>query len=298
MGSQGTGNSHLTTVAGPRMGNHDYLGGLTDDGLYTPAIKPHSLEKLNRHNYYAAMFTTFAEKSWPQRAYVGLCCGAGRARVDGTGEIVESAAMTALRLHFTHYVFVDKSKRCIDALKKRVAAAGTNASVTFIQDDVNTCIETVKAALPPAGRGKPGLLSLCFVDPYNAKLKFQSIRDLSRFWMDFLILLALGHDVTRNLDRYRAPESTLIADLIDCPTWREEFKAYDPTGRDINTFILAKYDEAMKRLKYQPAEPHPVKVTGMGVLLYYLVLYSKHPLAKKFWKATLAGTSPQMRLDV
>lgn len=272
--------------------------GVQGDGLYLPTIKAHSLEKLRRHDRYASMFTTCSKHKWPQLAYIGLCCGAGRARVEGSGQVVETAAMSALRLPFTHYVFVDKSARCIGALKNRVTAAGTMASITLIQGDVNTCIPRVKAALPRVGRGKPGLLSLCFVDPYNANVKFQSIRDLSRFKMDFLILLALGYDVTRNLDRYRAPGNTLIADLIDCPTWRDEFKQFDPTGRDINRFILAKYDKAMKGLGHQPAEPHAVKATGMGVLLYYLVFYSKHALGNKLWKATLDGMSPQMRLDV
>jgi hypothetical protein len=36
----------------------------------------------------------------------------------------------------------------------------------------------------------------------------------------------------------------------------------------------------------------------MGVLLYFLVLYSKNPLGKKLWRATLDGTSPQQHFDL
>ncbi len=36
----------------------------------------------------------------------------------------------------------------------------------------------------------------------------------------------------------------------------------------------------------------------MGVYLYSLALYTKHPLAEKFWKTTLKGTDPQMGLDL
>lgn len=284
------------TAPVPPVGRH-----LAPDGLYLPTIKQHSLEKLRRHDYYASAFVTCSKNNWPQLAYIGLCSGAGRAKVEGTGQIVETTAMSALRLPFTHYVFVDKSKRCIDALKKRVAASGTKANVTFIHGDVNNSIEQVKAALPPTGRGKLGLLSLCFVDPYNAKVNFQTIRALTRFRMDFLILLALGHDVNRNLALYRDPANTRIDDLIDCPAWRENFLKFDPKGTEIERFILAKYDEAMKGLGYQPSESedhHAVKVTGMGVLLYFLVLYSKHVLGKKLWRATLDGTSPQLRMDL
>jgi three-Cys-motif partner protein len=275
---------------------------LQDDGHYLPRIKAHSLEKRLRHDYYAAVFVNALKNDWPQLAYVGLCSGAGRARVEGTGEIVETAAMSALRLPFTQYIFVDNSERCMDALQQRVAAAGTTASVTYIQGDVNDCVGQVAAGLPKVGRGRPGLLSLCFVDPFDAKVRFQTIRTLARrFRMDFLVLLALGHDVRRNLALYRDPANTTIDDLIDCPTWREEFERYDPSGKAINSFILSKYDAAMKTLRYQPAEPedhHAVKVTGKGVLLYYLVLYSKHPLGRKLWGATLDGTDRQQHLEL
>jgi hypothetical protein len=41
-----------------------------------------------------------------------------------------------------------------------------------------------------------------------------------------------------------------------------------------------------------------VKVTGMGVYLYSLALYSRHPLGEQFWKTTLAGTHPQAEMDI
>ncbi len=278
----------------------DTTSKISNDGLYTPTIKRHSLEKLRRHDHYASIFATSMTKKWRQLAYVGLCSGAGRARVEGTNEIVETTAMSALRLPFTHYIFLDSSKRCMNALKARVPAVKPTANVTFIHGDVNLCMGQVTSALPPFRPGA-GLLSLCFVDPYGTKLKFQSIRALTSFRMDFLILLALGHDVSRNLALYREPSNTRIDELIDCPSWREEFEKFDPTGKAINKFILNKYDSEMRALGYFPSDAedhHPVRVTGMGVLLYYLVLYSKHPLGKKFWKTTLDGTSAQQRLHL
>src|SRR4029077_4567853 len=76
----------------------DFLRNLPDDELYLPSIKEHSLEKIRRHNYYARMFATSMKNKWPQRAYVGLYSGAGRARIEGTGEIIETTALSALRL--------------------------------------------------------------------------------------------------------------------------------------------------------------------------------------------------------
>jgi hypothetical protein len=61
---------------------------MESDGHYLPEIRPHSLEKIRRHDYYAALFSKAMAKKWPRRAYIGLYAGAGRARLKDTGEIV------------------------------------------------------------------------------------------------------------------------------------------------------------------------------------------------------------------
>ena len=106
------------------MAEQDFLRGLEDDQLYTPDIKLHSLEKIRLHNYYVSLFTMSMWQRWPQRAYLGLYSGAGRARVEETGEIVETTAMSAFRpkYPFTKYIFVDSDPRCIEALSGRSAA--------------------------------------------------------------------------------------------------------------------------------------------------------------------------------
>jgi hypothetical protein len=73
-----------------------FLRGLLPDDLYTPPIKQHSLEKISIHNRYAGLFNRAMKNKWPQRAYIGLYSGAGRAQVDPTGELVETTAMSVL----------------------------------------------------------------------------------------------------------------------------------------------------------------------------------------------------------
>jgi three-Cys-motif partner protein len=270
---------------------------LPDDGLYHQEIKPHSMEKYRRHCYVTSQFANGMKNKWPQRAYVGLYAGAGHARVEGTGEIVETPALSVLRQPFTHYVYVDKDDVCIGALQKRVAALQTGHTPKFILGDVNERVEDIKNALPRYGRGN-GLLSFCFVDPFSAELNFQTIRSLAAFQMDFLVLLALGHDVRRNLSLYyRDRSNTRIADLIDCLDWREQLVAAG--SRNIVHFILKKFDEAMVRIGYQSPKPeHHCAIKSSGRLLYYLVLYSKHPLGLTFWENTQAGLRSQLDLGL
>jgi len=159
------------------MGGDNFLRGLADDGGYMPEISRHSLEKIRLHNTYASLFTTAARNRWPQLAYVGLYSGAGRAVVKGTGEIVETTALSAFRTEhpFTNYTFVDKDERCVEALRQRIASLPGKYDATVIQAEVGDAVDKVNQAMPAYGPGR-GLLSFCFVDPFTAGLDFEVIR--------------------------------------------------------------------------------------------------------------------------
>jgi three-Cys-motif partner protein len=271
-----------------------------DDDLYLPEIKPHSLQKIGIHNRYADVFATAVRTKWPQRAYVGLYAGAGRARLKTTREIVETSALSVLRQRhpFTHHIFVDHEERCIEALGQRVAALGRNQNCQFIHGDVNSSTAAIRAAFPPFSR-ENGLLSFCFIDPFDIKLKFSTIRALSDRRMDFLVLLMLGIDARRNLRAYLDDESsTVVADFIDCADWRQQFRAQ---RQSILVFLASKFDEAMESLGYLPPSDAcrvVIKPTGKNVPLYVLAFYSKHPLGQKLWKAALGSISAQAELEL
>jgi three-Cys-motif partner protein len=266
------------------------------DGFYTPTIKRHSLEKIRLHNRYANIFAAGMHRQWPQLAYVGLYSGAGRAQIYGTEEIVETSALAVMRqpVPFTDYIYVDRDLDCTAALRSRVDAIRPGARVTIIEDDVNRSPEKVCAALPPYGPGN-GLLSFCFVDPFDLQLQFATIRKLSHLRMDFLVLLMLGVDGRRNFHRYLAdPSSTRIGDLINCPGWRDEYR----DGGRVVHFLLKKFDQAMQGLGYLSAagDFHDVNVHGMGVFQYALAFYSKDEVGRKFWRQSKASLSNQLGL--
>jgi hypothetical protein len=184
---------------------------MEDDGLYLPEIRTHSLEKLRRHNFYAAIFSKAMARKWRHRVYIGLYAGAGRAIIRGTREIVETSALAVVRqeVPFTKYIFVDSDPQCTTALADRVASLDDDFDVTLLQLPVNDAV----------------------------------------------------------------PER----------------------------FAIQKFDEAMARLGFRPRDMRdtvPVKVTGMGVYLYSLALYTRHELGEQFWKTTVARTDPQFDLGI
>jgi three-Cys-motif partner protein len=266
------------------------------DGLYTPEIKRHSLEKIRLHNRYARIFATAMRTRWAQLAYVGLYAGSGHAHVAGTGDVVETSALAVLRQpqRFSHYIYVDNDERCVTALRRRIAPLAGDADVKVIESDVSESATAVRDALPSFSRDK-GLLSFCFVDPFDLQLRFDTLRQLSTFRMDFLVLLMLGVDGRRNFQRYLEDRNSVrIAELIDCPNWRDEFKPHDKPFR----FVLRKFDQAMQRVGYLSAadDVHTVRIAGMGVLQYVLAFYSKNELGRKFWRQTRASVSDQLPL--
>ncbi len=278
------------------------LRGLADDGLFLPTIKLHSLDKYRVHNHNVQIFSTAMRDKWPQRAYIGLYSGAGRARIEETGEIVETTASAVFRLPdpFTHYVFVDQDSQCTSALSKRIKALPGNYAPVILTGDVNALLPRIRAALPPFSR-KRGLLSYCFVDPFAADLRFATFRELGQLRVDFLIVLMLGWDARVNFRAYLEDETnTRIAELIDAPEWREEWLREASARRSrVIPFLMRKFDEAMVRIGYQSAssaDAFSVKVHQKGVLIYQLVYYSKHPLGKEFWDHTRSGITPQIEI--
>ena len=246
-------------------------------------------------------------KKWNQLAYVGLYSGAGRARVIRptdkilSTEIVETSALAVLRQphRFTHYLYVDSDERCTTALKQRIAALNVPVNFNVITGDVNEKIAAVRDGLPSFGV-RNGLLSFCFVDPFDLGLKFSTIKALSHLRMDFLVLLMLAVDGRRNFRAYYQDKSSnRIGDCIDCPNWRT---VYDAEGHPkVVRFLMTKFDEAMVRIGFPSATEsayHPVMVDGKGVLQYFLAFYSKSPTGQKFWKDCRAELSNQLALGL
>ena len=130
------------------------IRGLEDDGLYTPSIKEHTLRKIRLHNYYVSIFSTAMKTPWPQRAYIGLYSGAGRATVEETGEIVATTALSAIQMPdpFTKYIFVDNNPDCISALETRIDRLGGDHDVRYIQEDVTRAVPKIIKAMPSYSR--------------------------------------------------------------------------------------------------------------------------------------------------
>jgi three-Cys-motif partner protein len=170
-----------------------------DDGLIAPEVGAWAEEKHRLVSLYSTLFSSGMKAKWSKRIYAELYAGAGYSRIRGTSKFVLGSPLLALKVKdpFDKYVFCEEKPNKLDALKMRAKRLAPDADIAYVQGDCNERTSGILAEIPQ------GSLSLCFADPFDISLEFETIRALagSRH-VDFLVLLALGMDANRNYEHY------------------------------------------------------------------------------------------------
>lgn len=269
----------------------------TPDDLPESKTREWSLQKHLRLFHYLSIFGTGIKDSFAHRVYVDLYSGAGKARVQETGELVLGSPLLALSIRdpFTKYVFCEEVESFAGALRERCRREFPSAQAVVLQGDAGALVPDILRELP-AGRNT---LFFCFVDPYDLGFDFQMIEQLAAGRrMDFLFLLASQMDAQRNLSNYLQPKNRKIERLLKDPDWRVRWKEAEAAGAGIQWFLVDRFTEAMASIGY--ARPNPSDVyrveSDRSVPLYYLAFYSRHPLGYKFWRQSLKYSTPQRDL--
>ena len=196
---------------------------------------------------------------------------------------------------FDKYIFCEKRARELDALRARVEQTAPSAKVAYILGDCNERVDDILAEFPAHSSGHR-VLSLCFADPYDIGIKFETLRKLSNRYVDFLVLLALYMDANRNYENYVKEEAVKIDEFLGSRTWRETWKIKLQEGIPFPQFLAEEFSNSMQMLSFQPQpfyKMRPVTIPELNVRLYRLALFSRHPRAYAFWDEVLKYTTPQ-----
>jgi three-Cys-motif partner protein len=269
-----------------------------DDGLPTTLARKWALDKYALVGLYARLFSTGMKKKWPLRVYIDLYAGAGFSRIRGTNNIVHGSPLLALGVpdKFDKYIFCEQNPDSLDSLRQRVRRLYPAAEVEFISGDCNEKIEEICSHIPK----ESGVLSFCFLDPLDISIKFRTIRQLSNYRMDFLILLALSMDANRNEARYTDPRKHKIDEFLGLPDWRDRWKREQERGIDFIRFLAEQFSSQMEGLDYLRKPFHfmkQVRSDEKNLPLYHLALFSKHPLAFEYWQEVLKYSDDQLQMD-
>ncbi len=239
------------------------------------------------------------KNKWDQRVYIDLYAGAGLSRTPA-GKILKSSALLALNVAapFDKYIFCERDSQLLASLEQRVKTIAPDANATFIVGDCDAHVDAICTAIPKFSLNNK-VLTLCVVDPFDFGLKFATIKRLAGFYMDFVVLLAVGMDANRNYDHYVDGQSTKLDEALGNTEWRQRWKDVGVRRRDFRSFLAGEFSRSMESLGYLPQTLDQMKLVKSyekNLPLYYLALFSKSQTAYQFWKQVLKYGTDQPSL--
>lgn len=243
------------------------------------------------------------KEKWDKRVYVELYAGAGYGRIRDSSRLVVGSPLLALKVKdpFDTYVFCEENPEKLEALKFRVQQAAPRANVAYVCGDCNRCTAEILGHIPAASRNNT-VLSLCFADPFDIGLRFETLRTLSRNrYFDFLILLALFSDANRAYKRYVMEDSVKVDEFLGSKVWRDRWKSAGAKGVSFPKFLAEEFAASMETLGYLRTPIHKMKLVRSdekNLPLYYIAPFSKKELALRFWdEARKYGSDQTLLFD-
>jgi three-Cys-motif partner protein len=256
---------------------------LDDDGLPLDEVGPWAKEKHERLRKYVditrAVRRKFVERSGGA-TYIDLYCGTGRSVIRDTQEKIDGSPLVAFkcardgRVPFSEVHTADVSEETCRAAEALLRAAGADP-ITYVGAAEDTAREVV-ARLNPRG------LHFAFLDPYNLDdLPFTVIETFGRLERIDMLIHVSALDLQRNLHAYTRPDDTRLERFA--PGWRKNVDL-NQSQRGVRAAILAYWARKIENLGLSSAE-HAELITGLerNQRLYWLVMVSRHKLAKEFW---------------
>ncbi len=279
------------------MTNHVTLSNLKDDGLATPEVGSWVEEKYQLVSLYDSLFSRGMKNKWDCRVYIDLFAGAGRSKIRGTNRIIAGSPFLALNVKdkFDKYIFCEEKGKLLNVLRQRVKAQYPEIDVVYIKGDCNTKVDDVLKEIPRHSPTRK-VLSFCFIDPFTINVHFKTIKSLSQRFMDFLIVLAVGMDATRNEQSYSKPGNKHIDHYLGVSDWRTRWREADARGVTFRHFLAQEYANQMEKLGYKKvllSKMKEVRSDENNLPLYHLAFFSKHELGYKFWGQILKYSTQQ-----
>jgi three-Cys-motif partner protein len=248
---------------------------------------------------YDSLFSTGMKKKWDARVYIDLYSGPGVVRLRDTSKLLWGSPLLALQVKdpFDKYIFCENKPNYLEALRRRVERISPKANVSFVAGDCNEKVDDICAQIPKPTKSYR-VLSFCFVDPYDLSVKFSTIRRISDNFVDFLVLLALQMDASRNESNYVNSSNQKLDNFLGQSEWRQR---WSERTRNISfsRFVAEEYAKGMEALRYQPVPFDKMKQIRSDVRnlpLYRLALFSRSSLADQYWDQVLKYSTSQQKL--
>lgn len=274
------------------------------DGLPVRCVGEWAYEKIYRLLRYFAIFTQGMKNRWGGLNYLEVCSGPGRCIRKEEGVEMDGTALAIIKHPIfpllKKAIFVDINKSVLDTLNKRITAAHVEDKAEAIEGNYHEFnrVRQIVERLPK------GCLNLCFIDPTECDIPFRTITEIYKSLkkVDFIINVALGTDVTRNIGdaildpAFKAAKEkyeTFLGSRGFCD--REDVKraAQLNNHSDLRKFFVNEYAAQFEKLGFFHCNPVPVRH------YYYLLFFSTSKKGVEFWnKACEIGPDNQRQLKL
>jgi three-Cys-motif partner protein len=267
-----------------------------DDGLPCSDVGAWAEDKYRLVYLYDTLFSSGMKNKWECRVYLDLFSGPGLASVQSSDKLLWGSPMLSLSVKdkFDKYIFCERTGTYLEALRKRVDLRFPETDVSYVLGDCNEKVEEICSYIPKASRNFK-VLSFCFVDPFNLRVKFSTMRRIANHFVDFMVLLALHMDANRNERIYTDRNNRRIDDFLGQSKWRIRW-SNRTTNIDFPRFLAEEYAAQMETLGYLPVPFHRMKQVRSDVKnlpLYHLALFSRNDRAQQYWDQVLKYGSAQ-----
>lgn len=259
------------------------------DGLPLRCVGGWANDKIYYLLQYFQIFARSMHNKWGRLRYVEVCSGPGRCSTrdgweqDGTAlAIVQNEQFDLL----SDAIFIDYSPKVVDLLAERFQRLGKAEKAHAVVGDYNDQTSIVETL----AKHSPNSLTLCFIDPTDCSLPFETVRSIfaaTRGKCDFLISFFDQLDYNRNALNVMLDDSfsQLRAKYSRFLGTAEYFARKDV----IAATRSGNHDCLVQLFRNQYADQ--LKAMGLvyqdwkSVKNYYKLLFaSSHPKALDFWK--------------
>ncbi len=252
-------------------------------------------------SYYSTLFSKAMLGKWECRVYLDLFAGPGLTQIKGSSRVVPTSPILALRIspQFDRYIYSEIDDQWCNALRTRVKREFPDVPVEIFQGDSNKTVEKIIPSIPPHSKSFR-VLSFCFLDPFRIEnLYFDTVRTLSKKFMDILILIPTHMDIHRNMESYCDPSNTKMDLFLGTREWRDRWVDQSYGIRHFGNFIVHEYGLQMKGLGYiydSLDDTVLVRMPRRNIPLYRLTFFSRNEVGMKLWREAKQYTDAQLQL--
>ena len=251
---------------------------IASDGLPARESGAWVLDKKFYVERYLRIFTKGVSKKWGGKlAYVDLFSGPGKNVIRDTGEEVDGSPLLALKCDFARYVFVD-APEVLATLRARLRNHPKFGRISFVEGDCNVVIDEILKLLPADH------LTLAFIDPTGLHIRFDTIRRLvHNRKVDLLMTIQFGMGIQMNLPQYFRSQGDALTGFLGNDEWRKDTEQQG-TFSQAGKRILDRYMAQLRTLGYLDTKDREIVRNDQNLLLYFVIMASRHELGEKFWR--------------